>query len=258
MTCPADLPAADILGVLVRRVSFEETISLCQQAIEEDDKLQITTCNLDFLQKARANRDYQELLNRTLNVADGVPLIWASKLLKQPLPGRVNGTDILERLCQMAADKGWRVYLLGAMPDVNQAARDRLTERYPGLQIYGHGPQIELTDDEANRAIATEVAKAKPDILFVALGAPRQDFWIDRYQALTGAKVAMGCGGALDIVSGLYKRAPLWMQRNGLEWLYRLTQQPGYLWKRYLSQAVFFFRVLLQSLSLRRRSRDTH
>jgi N-acetylglucosaminyldiphosphoundecaprenol N-acetyl-beta-D-mannosaminyltransferase len=234
------IPFVEILGVRIRRVNFPQCLEYCEETVRERGRLQIATCNLDFMRFARSDEQLRCVLNRTLNVADGVPLLWAARLLGSPLAGRVNGTDLVWALCGLAARHGWRVFLLGAESALNGEAQARLRERNPGLVTAGDSPMVDLSREEDNLALARKIRDFDATIIFGALGCPKQEFWLDRYLAETGACLGMGVGGALDIIAGKYRRAPRWMQRCGLEWAFRLSQQPRYLWRRYLADAAFF------------------
>lgn len=170
-----------------------------------------------------------------LCVADGVPLVWASRLLGTPLPGRVNGTDLFEGVCAAAPAAGLRVFFLGGMPGAADAAARVLRERHPGLEIAGTccPPLGFERDEEESRRVVEAITAAEPHVLVVGLGAPKQELWMYENRARVGVPVSLGIGGSFELVSGMVKRAPRWMQRAGLEWLYRLLREPGRLWKRY-------------------------
>lgn len=245
------IPYVEILGIRIRHTTLADCLHLCAKTIIHHDQLRISPCNLEILMRARVNPLLREYLNSSLTIADGVPLLWASRLLNRPLPERVSGTDLVYALCEQAARYGWKVYLLGSEPEINQRAQACLRTLYPELQVTGDGPPIDLDNASLNEAIAQKVREAGTQLLFVGLGTPKQELWLRNYLERTGAYVGMSMGGALDIISGRYKRAPRWMRQHGFEWLFRLTQQPGYLWKRYLSNLAFFWYLAGQFLSER-------
>jgi N-acetylglucosaminyldiphosphoundecaprenol N-acetyl-beta-D-mannosaminyltransferase len=175
--------------------------------------------------------------NAFLVVPDGVPLLWAARLLGTPLRGRVNGTDLFERLCARAAEQGLAVFLLGGREGAADAAAAMLRARHPALNICGtYCPPFGFESDETQSAQVLEtIAAAKPQLLFVGLGAPKQEYWMYRNCARLHVPVSLGIGVSFEFVAGMVPRAPRWMQRAGLEWLHRVASEPKRLWKRYLA-----------------------
>jgi N-acetylglucosaminyldiphosphoundecaprenol N-acetyl-beta-D-mannosaminyltransferase len=191
---------------------------------------QICTVNPEFIMEARRNPAFAAVLaSADLNVPDGVGVLWAARLQGVGLRERVTGSDGIYRICERAAKRGWRVFLLGAAPGVAEQAADRLQTRYPGLDVAG---TFSGSPDRRDwPEIRDRLFLARPDILFVAYGHPRQDLWIHRHRDELPAVVAMGVGGAFDFVAGTARRAPVWLRRLGLEWLHRLLTQP-WRWRR--------------------------
>jgi N-acetylglucosaminyldiphosphoundecaprenol N-acetyl-beta-D-mannosaminyltransferase len=190
-----------------------------------------------------------------LVVADGVPLLWAARMLGNSLRGRVNGTDLFQALCGRAAQLGQRVYLLGGREGAADAARATLRERFPSLTVCGtYCPPVGFERDPIERAkILDLINAARPDILFVGLGAPKQEYWMYAHRDVLRVPVSVGIGVSFELVGGLVPRAPLWMQRSGLEWLFRLLAEPKRLWRRYLvGNAVFCMLVARQRLAQNR------
>lgn len=225
-----------LLGVEIDRVTVAEATALIDGFISIGVPRRVVTVNLDYLRLACQDETIRETLNTAhLAVADGMPLLWASRLLANPLPERVCGIDLSNRCAQLASAKGYSLFLLGAAPGVAQAAAQALQIQYPRLHIAGtYAPPMGPFGAEEERKIAEKITAASPQLLLVALGSPRQDLWLRQQLPVLGVPVAMGVGCTFDTLSGLLPRAPHWMQRYGLEWLYRLRQQPGHLWKRYL------------------------
>ncbi|HYW06778.1 MAG TPA: WecB/TagA/CpsF family glycosyltransferase, partial [Longimicrobium sp.] len=191
-----------------------------------------------------------------LVVADGMSLVWASRLLGDPLPERVGGVDLFEGVCAAAAPLGLRIFLLGGRPGAADAAARILRDRYPGLVIAGtHCPPLGFeTDPVLSERAVSSVRDAAPDILFVALGAPKQEFWIDDHALGLGVPVSAGVGGAFELVAGIVRRAPKWMQRSGMEWVFRMGQEPRRLWKRYALTNPRFVRLALRQYMRSRRA----
>ena len=236
--------------VQIDPVTMEETVERIAKAIEGRGtrSLHVATPNAQFVQIARSNPRFAEVLRKAeLSVADGVPLVWASRLLGNPLPGRVNGTDLMVRLCQESAYRGWSIYFLGGRPGAADAAVEVLRELYRGLKVAGTDcPLMGFSEDaELDRAASSRIEAAAPDVLFVGLGAPKQELWIDEHRVLpVGAMV--GVGGSFELVAGMTKRAPIIFQRSGLEWLWRVSMEPGRLWKRYLIGNTLFVLLVLR------------
>lgn len=243
-----------VLNVRVDRVTQQQALAAMSQWIEErragtgrDEEVlcrQIVTVNTEFVMEARRNPAFRGVINgAALAVADGIGIVWATRLGKAPVPERITGTDTVVALAKRCAASGYRIFMLGAAPGVAEQAAERLKAVAPGLQVagtYGGSPAPE--EDEA---ILERLRAAKADVLCVAYGAPAQELWIHRNRARLPVAVAMGVGGAFDFLSGRQRRAPRIMQRLGLEWLYRLYREP-WRWKRMLAIPKFMCIVLLK------------
>lgn len=212
---------------------------------------QVCTVNPEFIVDARANPAFAAVLRRAdLCVPDGVGVLWAARLLGAPLTERVTGSDGIYRIAERAARRGWRVFFLGAAPGVAQRTAEQLRSLYPSLIVAG--AYDGTPGDSGWPPIAGWLASTQPDILFVAYGHPKQDYWIDRHREELPAAVALGVGGAFDFVAGITVRAPLWMRRLGLEWLDRLIRQP-WRWRRMARLPLFVLLVLQQRWTARAR-----
>jgi N-acetylglucosaminyldiphosphoundecaprenol N-acetyl-beta-D-mannosaminyltransferase len=235
-----------ILGVRVDDVTSAETLQAMECMVAEGGTHQVVTVNPEFVMVAQHDPEFYVTINESdLSLPDGMGLVWASRILGQPLRERVAGSDMVPLIARLANTKGYRLYLLGAAPGVAEKAANILCQVNPQLDIagtYAGSPQPEEED-----AIIARIVQASPDFLFVAYGAPRQDLWIRRNLNRLQVPVCMGIGGTLDFISGVAKRAPVWTQRIGLEWLYRLVQQP-WRWRRMVRLPVFTYRVLVQRL----------
>lgn len=212
---------------------------------------QIVTVNLDFLSIAERQPEFLEIINGAdLAVADGMPLVWASRLQSRALPERVTGNELVDESCRLAAQSGHGVFLLGAAPGVAEAAGRTLRQRHPALRLAGvYSPPFGPLSPDEDRRIVEMVRRAAPGLLFVALGAPRQDQWIRAHLRELDVPVAMGVGCVFDLLAGAVRRAPTWMQHGGLEWAFRLGQEPTRLWRRYiLNDMPTFGRLVLASL----------
>ena len=246
----------EVLGVGVDPMTFEEALAQFESFLQEGGTHQVVTVNPEFVMRAQWDEPFRQVLNSAdLALADGIGLVWATRLLgpRRPqgatLRERVAGSDLVPAIARRAAEMGWRLYFLGAAPEVAERAAHILKERYPGLQVagtYAGSPAPEMEE-----AIVERIHAAHPDILFVAYGAPAQDLWITRNLNRLGVPVAMGVGGAFDFIAGRTRRAPRWVRRLGLEWLHRLSHEP-WRWRRMLALPKFAWLVVV---SLFRRDR---
>lgn len=236
-----------IMEAWIDNVTMDEALQRVEQLMVERDFSYTVTPNVDHLIKLREDEDFRKVYALAdLIVPDGVPLLWASRVLGTALKERVNGTDMFLRLSALSAERGYAVYLLGGAPGSAAATARILEERFPGVVIAGHAcPPLGFHEvPEQNAAVIDAVARAQPDLLFVGLGAPKQEKWISTYGRLSGARHAVGIGGSFSMVSGAIQRAPEWAQRSGLEWMWRLAHEPERLWKRYLIEDLPFVRYL--------------
>jgi len=197
-------------------------------------------------------RFYRALRASSLNVPDGISVVLASRLLGIKIPERVPGGELMERLCREAADHKLSIFLLGGLPGAAVEAALRLQDRYPALSIAGvYCPPRGFEHDSIESAhIHQLITKSSPDLLFVALGAPRQEMWMLQNCPSLPVGAAMSVGAAFDTLAGLRRRAPLWTQKLGMEWLYRLVQEPRRLWRRYLIGNTQFIYLVLRQLFL--------
>lgn len=228
-----------ILGVPIDDLTMAEALDRLEAFVEigrSSGKChQVATINADFVVKALADPELRYLLQEAdMATADGMPLVWGARRLGVPLRERVAGADLVPALAARAAEKGYSLYLFGAGPGVAEKAAQVLQEQYPNLRIAGVASPPYGSVLEMDRAYLDEIKAAKPDVLLVAFGNPKQEKWIGMYGREVGVPVMIGVGGTLDLIAGKLKRAPEWMQRVGLEWLYRLIQEPGRLWRRYV------------------------
>jgi N-acetylglucosaminyldiphosphoundecaprenol N-acetyl-beta-D-mannosaminyltransferase len=244
-------PRFMLLGVAVDRVDLEGAIARIDDFVREGVPRQVVTVNPEFVIAARRDRRFRRVLNAAdLAVADGVGIVWAANLLGDRLRERVGGVEVVECLAARAARAGHRLYLLGAEEGVAAEAARRLELRHPGLSVAGTFAGSPRPQDEAG--IRERILEAHPDVLLVAFGAPAQEFWIARNLQRLGVPVAIGVGGAFDYLAGRASRAPVWLQRAGLEWLYRLARQP-WRWRRMLALPRFAALVLASAALLRLR-----
>lgn len=232
-----------LMGCQVDNLSMEETLQVIEGFIRSGRPHQHVVVNVDKIVKAQHDAELRQIINGCdLINADGMPVVWASRWLGMPLKERVAGVDLFEALMQRAARTGWRVYLLGARNEVVQGVKNLYERKYPGLTVAGARDGYWPPGDD--EAVAAQIAEARPDILFVAISSPKKEQFLGRFQAQMKVPFAMGVGGTFDVAVGKVKRAPLWMQRSGLEWFYRFLQEPRRMFRRYFIEDMAFIGLL--------------
>ncbi len=227
-----------ILGTPIDDITMDEALNRIEDFVAAGRVTgkghQIATINADFVVQSLHDAELRHILQEAdMATADGMPLVWSARLLGVPIEKRVTGADMVPALAERAAQKGYSIYFLGAAPGVAEKAANILQQQYPGLKIAGIASPSAEAVQKGDPAIIAECKAAKPDILLVAFGNPKQEKWIYTHAQALGIPVMIGVGGTFDLIAGVTKRAPQWMQKSGLEWSYRLLQQPGRLWKRY-------------------------
>jgi N-acetylglucosaminyldiphosphoundecaprenol N-acetyl-beta-D-mannosaminyltransferase len=231
----------DILGVKVSRINIQEALDVVRQCVVSSGQNYIVTPNPEFIVRAQKDEIFRNILNNAvIAIPDGFGLMLASKFLKRPLGQRITGVDFIWQVAGMAEQKKYSIYLYGAKKGIAKKTAEKLKNEFPNIKIVGaesgYGENGELSDAQ----VAEDIKQKSPDILLVALGAPKQEKWIaEHLPNLPGVKVAMGVGGAFDYISGSVKRAPVFIRKIGLEWLYRLIIQPWRI-KRIFTATVYF------------------
>lgn len=235
----------EILGIGIDRIDSNEALRQIGQFIASGTPHQIVTANAEIIYQASKNEKMKNVINAAQMVtADGSGVVWASRQLGQPLAQRVTGIDLVNSICEQSAKDKWKIYILGSAPGVADTAANNIRARFPGCNIVGthHG----YFNEQEEAQIIAELEQLQPDVLFVALGAPKQEYWIADHIQQLNIPVAMGIGGSMDVLSGNVKRAPKWMQKMSLEWLYRLLIQPTR-FKRVLALPKFMLAVKKQA-----------
>ena len=231
-------------------------------ALSGDTTRQIVTANAQFYVLAQKSRRFRECLRGADYIcADGMPIVWACNSLFGGRVRRIAGVSLIERLCQRGAAHQLCVFLLGGRPGAASATAETLRRRHPGLRIAGVScpPFGFERRDTTLQQVLDHIAAAEPHVLFVGLGAPKQEFFIDQHIRSLRVPLAIGIGGSFEILSGRLKRAPLWMQSSGLEWAYRFSQEPGRLWQRYLiGNSEFLWNIAKAKLTSSSRREDDY
>jgi len=244
------MPTSDLSlhRVVLRKVAFDavtqsQAIARIMDGLASGQGGMVVTPNLDHLRRAEIDENFSHMLKQAeLVVADGMPLIWASRLARTPLPERVAGSTLVSVLAATAAKQGRSLYLLGGDPGAAEGAAAVLRQQYPALQIVGtHCPPFGFERDAQQMAlIRDQLLASKPDLVYVALGSPKQEWLIQQMKPWLPGAWWVGVGISLSFLCGQVRRAPLWMQRMGIEWVHRLVQEPGRLWRRYLIEGLPF------------------
>jgi len=247
---------ATIAGVAIDALSFDEVVdAILAYAAAGGAPAYVVTPNAHHVVLLQSDPLLREVYaGALLVVPDGVPLLWGAALLGTPLPSRVNGTDLFETLCALAARDGLRVFLLGGRAGAAVAAAARLSARHPALEVCGtYCPPFGFENDPVeSEQILRRIRAARPHLLFVGLGAPKQEYWMYRNCVAAEVPVSLGIGVSFELVGGVVARAPRWMQRAGLEWFYRLSTEPKRLWRRYVFGNAAFCVLLARQFAARR------
>lgn len=238
--------------VYAHALTFPEALDAVAELIAAGKGGYIVTPNVDHVVQAEHNEAIRAAYEEaSLSLVDGQPLLWLSKLMGEPLPEKISGSDLVPRLMRIAANKGWRVFFLGAAEGVGAKAADVLKRDEPNLQIVVHSPTFGFENDPAESAeVLQMVREAKPNLVVMALGCPKQELLMHRWQHELAPAVAIGAGATLDFIAGNVTRSPAWMSAAGLEWLYRLAREPRRLAHRYLVRDPAIVKVAWQMLRL--------
>ncbi len=247
------LPRIEMLDVPIARATMADALDCVDVAVRERQRLRIGVVNAAKLVNMRRDpllRD--DVLSSDVILADGMSVVWASRLLLgRGLPERVTGIDLMLGVLERGQTLGYRVYLLGARPDVLPEASERISRQFPGIRIVGQ--QHGYFSEHEEQQIASRICAAQPDVLFVAMSSPRKERFMAGWADHLCVPVVHGVGGSFDVLAGRVRRAPQLWRRIGLEWLYRLAQEPRRLWLRYLVTNSVFIGLVLMQIALRRR-----
>ncbi|MBS6601688.1 MAG: WecB/TagA/CpsF family glycosyltransferase [Clostridium sp.] len=233
----------------IDNLTMKETIDEIDKLIKKDKNAYVVTPNVDHIVKLETDKELQEVYkDADLILTDGKPLIWISKFYKTPIKEKISGSDLFPLLCEMAAEKGYNMFFLGAGDGVANKAAQNLTNKFPKLNIVGtYSPPFGFEKDKKEiEKIINMVNKANTQILIVGLGCPKQEKFIHKYRKELNVPISLGLGASLDFEAGNIKRAPKWMSDNGLEWLYRLSKEPKRMFKRYIVDDVKIFKLMFK------------
>lgn len=239
----------NLCNIPVDALTMQQTMDVIHEAIQKKKPIHHVVVNAAKIVNAQKNQELMDsIVHCDIVNADGQAVVWASRLLNRPLPERVAGIDLMENLVKSAPEKGYKIFFLGAKEEVVREVVRKYTELYGNDIIAGYRNGYFNKEEELH--IAQQIADSNSDILFVAMTSPKKEIFLKTYKHLINTPFIMGVGGSFDVVSGRVKRAPLWMQSYGLEWLYRTLQEPRRMWKRYLyTNTRFIYLVAKEKLS---------
>ena len=244
-------PRLNIGHLAIDQLTFPEAIQAIGELVDAHQGGYVFTANVDHVVLAETNTRFRDAYQKaTISVVDGMPIVWASRMLDVSLPERIAGSDLILPLVKLGAERKWRIFLLGAGPGVAEKVGRQFQTQYPGIEVVGwDSPMVNLdAGDAQNDPIVARIREQDPHLLFVALGSPKQEVWISQVAQKLGPTVAIGIGAGFDFIAGTAKRAPEWIARSGFEWLYRLTHEPKRLWRRYILNDSQFGVILLREL----------
>ena len=237
------------LNTEVDNLTMNEAVQKIEQLILNKKPSYVVTPNVDHIVKLESDKEFQEVYKEAdLILTDGMPLIWISKLKKNPIKEKVSGSDLFPDVCKLAAYKGYKVFLLGAAEGVAAKAAENLKEKYKGLNVVGtYSPSYGFEKKEHEiQEIIKMINEVKPDILAVGLGAPKQEKFLYNYRKQLNVPISLAIGASIDFEAGNIERAPEWMQYSGLEWFYRLCKEPKRMFKRYLVDDMKIFKLVFK------------
>ena len=244
------MPTVEILGLPISSLTMSDVIDAMHRSVINGTRCTIFPVNVDVVMKAQEDDEFRSVLcGATLLPPDGMPIVWASKFLRNPVAEKVTGSVLFEAFCESIVSRPYRIFLLGGMEGIANRAGKALKSRFPNLNIAGcYSPPWNFEHDEdENSRIVRMINELMSDILVVGLGAPKQEKWIAKHMGQINAKLFLAVGGSFDYYSGAVRRPPRFLSQIGLEWCWRISQDPRRLWKRYLvDDPPFFYHVLRQ------------
>lgn len=239
----------------IDNLTMQEALEAIDKLIQEKKSAYVVTPNVDHIVQLETNKELQDVYaNASLILTDGKPLLWIAKWYGTPIKEKISGSDLFPLLCKMAAEKKYKMFFLGAAEGVASKAAENLSNRFKGLQIVGtYSPPFGFEKNQREmEKIKSMIKEVNPDILIVGLGCPKQEKFMYHHCNELGVPISFGLGASFDFEAGNIKRAPRWMSEHGLEWLFRITQDPKRMAKRYLVDDLKIFRLLMKYRSRRK------
>jgi N-acetylglucosaminyldiphosphoundecaprenol N-acetyl-beta-D-mannosaminyltransferase len=255
----SDLPRVNVLGIGISAITMRQALDQVATWIKRGAREYVCVCNVYTVMECQRHSAVRSAVNSAgLATPDGMPLVWLSRRKSHTNVSRVYGPDLMLALCAMSVERSYSHYFYGGAQGVPELLAERLQQRFPGLRVAGaYSPPFRALSAEEDAHLVAQLNQAAPDIIWVGLGTPKQDLWMAAHRSQLNAPVLIAVGAAFDFHAGRIPQAPKWMQGAGLEWLYRLIQEPKRLWHRYLvGNPLFVMLVLAQSLGIRRYSVD--
>lgn len=247
----------NIFNIVIDNISMEECVEQIDKLINDGKYHYVVTPNVDHIVQLQDDNYFLEVYKKAdLVVTDGMPLVWYSKLIRKPIIEKISGSDLFPKVCELSANKGYTIFLLGAADGIAEIAKNKLESKYKGLKIVGtYSPKYGFENDVNEiKNIINIVNDAKPDILAVGLGAPKQEKFIYKYKKNLKVPISLAIGATIDFEAGNIKRAPKWMQKIGMEWFYRLIKEPNRMYKRYIVEDRKFFKIALKDYKKQKKS----
>jgi N-acetylglucosaminyldiphosphoundecaprenol N-acetyl-beta-D-mannosaminyltransferase len=244
----------NILGTKISAINITQTIQTIRDWIASKDSNYICVVPAHSIMQAYRDQSLREIINLSgLSTPDGMAIVWLLHLQGYQNVDRVYGPDLMNAVCKHSLETGWKHYFFGGAPGIAEQLSERLNSQYPELQITGtYSPPFRDLSQQEDEEIIANINHAQPDIVWVGLGSPKQEFWMHNHLSKLDAPVLIGVGAAFDFLSGNKRQAPRWIQRSGFEWLFRLASEPQRLWRRYAEYPLFVLLVLLQILHLKK------
>ena len=240
----------NILGVNIAVTNLQKACQTIEEWIRDRKNTYVCIAPVATIVSSQEDEEYRQIINRSgMNTPDGMPLVWLGKMKGHKDIDRTYGPDLILKFCELSQEKGYKHYFYGGTPETNQLLISKLHERFPDLNIAGYfAPPFRDACDREDASVLEQINSARPDILWVGLGSPKQDYWMYNHRDSLDVPVIVGVGAAFDFLAGVKKQAPLWMRRSGLEWFFRLCSEPKRLWKRYLIGNIKFIYLITRDL----------
>jgi N-acetylglucosaminyldiphosphoundecaprenol N-acetyl-beta-D-mannosaminyltransferase len=244
-------PRVNVLGVGISAINLRQAVETIEGWIRDRDRRYVNVCTVHTVMECQQDERLRQIVNRSgLSTPDGMPLVWLSRWHGHRHARRVYGPDLMLALCERSQTTGHRHYFYGGRPGVAELLVTKLRSKFPGLHVAGtHTPPMRAAGAIEDASVIATINDASPDVVWVGLGTPKQDFWVGLHRPLLTAPVIIAIGAAFDFHAGLLTQAPAWMQRSGLEWLFRLSQEPRRLAYRYLVYNPMFVTMVAMQLS---------